>query len=113
MNTLTGLTGDAPIGLEHYLVVAALMFVFGLMACLMRRNAIGILIGIELILNASILNFMAFWRFHGGTTVEGPLFGLFIILLAASEAAIALAILLNMFFNFGSIDVDRAGQMKR
>ena len=82
-----------------------------------RRNAIGILIGIELILNAAILNFMAFWRFRGGQdadpTLAGPMFGVFIIILAACEAAIALAILLNLYFNFGSVEVDTMHQMKR
>jgi NADH-quinone oxidoreductase subunit K len=105
-------------GLQTYLMVAALLFVFGLVACVSRRNAIGILIGIELILNAAILNFMAFWRFggmvsEGPNALAGPMFGIFIILLAACEAAIALAVLLSLFFNFGSVDVDSIRQMKR
>lgn len=113
-----GLSGSTPVGLEAYLLVAALLFVFGLVACMARRNAIGILIGIELILNAAILNFMAFWRFNGGPTagddaLVGPLFGVFIVVLAACEAAVALAILLSLYFNFGTIEVDSIKQMNR
>lgn len=111
-----GLTTAQPTGLEVYLVASAILFVLGVMACLMRRNAIGILIGIELILNAGILNFMAFWHFRGGLDTDaalaGPMLGVFMIILAACEAAIALAILLNLYFNVGSVEVDKAHQMK-
>jgi NADH-quinone oxidoreductase subunit K len=105
-------------GLQTYLIVAALLFVFGLTACVARRNAIGILIGIELILNAAILNFMAFWRFSGSPVqgegaFAGPLFGIFIIILAACEAAVALAVLLSLYFNFGTVEVDSIRGMKR
>jgi NADH-quinone oxidoreductase subunit K len=113
-----GLTAGAPVGLEPYLVVAALLFVFGLVACMARRNAIGILIGIELVINAAILNFMAFWHFGGGgaaggAALAGPMMGVFLIVLAACEAAIALAILLSLYFNFGTIEVDAVHQMER
>jgi NADH-quinone oxidoreductase subunit K len=116
--TYIGLGGGAPVGLYAYLVVAALLFVFGLIACMARRNAIGILIGIELILNAAILNFMAFWRFGGGVTegpgaMAGPMFGVFIIILAACEAAVALAVLLNLYFNFGTVEVDSIHKLNR
>ena len=99
-----------------YLLVSALLFTFGLIAAISRRNAIGILIGIELILNAAVLNFMAFWRFGGGDgsgTLAGPMFGIFVIILAACEAAVALAILLSLYFNFGTVEVDSIRQMKR
>jgi len=112
-----GLAPGQPAGLHLYLLVAAVLFVLGLLACTTRRNAIGILIGIELMLNAAILNFMAFWHFRGGLKADpemsGPMMGLFLIVLAACEAAIALAILLNLYFNFGSIEVDSVKQMKR
>jgi NADH-quinone oxidoreductase subunit K len=113
-----GLTPGQPAGLHLYLIVAAILFVLGLVACMARRNAIGILIGIELILNAAILNFMAFWRFRGGMETDaaamaGPMFGIFAMILAACEAAIALAILLNLYFNFGTVEVDSVHQMKR
>ena len=111
-----GVIATHPTGLPVYLIVAAILFVLGLMACMLRRNAIGILIGIELILNAAILNFMAFWRFRGGLDADpamsGPMFGLFAIVLAACEAAVALAILLNLYFNFGSVEVDKIRRMK-
>lgn len=118
MLTSIGLGGAAPVGLYAYLIVAAMLFVFGLIACMARRNAIGILIGIELILNASILNFMAFWRFGGGATegvgaMAGPMFGVFIIILAACEAAVALAVLLNLYFNFGTVEVDSIHKLNR
>ena len=106
-----------PAGLRLYLIVAAALFTLGLVACMARRNAIGILIGIELILNAAILNFMAFWHFRGGLatdpTMAGPIMGVFLIVLAACEAALALAILLNLYFNFGTVEVDSVHQMKR
>lgn len=116
--TSWGLSAAMPVGLHAYLLVAAVLFVFGLIACMARRNAIGILIGVELIINAAIINFMAFWRFSGSsmtgeTGMVGPLFGVFLILLAACEAAVALAILLSLYFNFGTIEVDSIHQMER
>lgn len=106
-----------PAGIHLYLLAAAALFCLGLTACMVRRNAIGILIGIELLLNATILNFMTFWHFRGGLAADGalsgPVMGIFIIILAACEAAIALAILINLYFNFGSVEVDRAQHMKK
>lgn len=113
-----GLSSAVPVGLHAYLLVAAVLFGFGLIACTTRRNAVGILIGIELVLNAAILNFMAFWRFGGSITegdgaLGGPVVAVFVIVLAACEAAIALALLLNLYFNIGSVEVDEAGEMRR
>jgi len=114
--TSAGFSSTQPVGLLWYLTVAAILFVLGLTACMARRNAIGILIGLELILNAAILNFMAFWHFGQSTTndtsMAGPMMGIFIIVLAACEAAVALAILLNLYFNFGSVEVDKANRMR-
>lgn len=112
-----GLSSAAPVGLTPYLFVAAVLFALGVAAVVARRNAIGILIGIELILNAAILNFMAFWRFggmvaEGSGAMAGPIVGIFTIILAACEAAVALAILLSLYFNFGTIEVDSIRQMK-
>ena len=114
---ILGLTSTAPAGLGAYLVIGAALFCLGLAACMARRNAIGVLIGIELILNSAILNFMAFWRFGGMAlsgegAAAGPIMGLFVIVLAACEAAIALAVLLNLYFNFGTIEVDLVHEMK-
>ena len=108
--------GANPVGLEAYLIVAALLFCLGLVACMARRNAIGILIGIELILNAANLNFIAFWRFSGAAytgaqAFDGPIFAVFIIILAACEAAVALGIVINLFHNFGTVEVDTINRM--
>ncbi|MCD6386529.1 NADH-quinone oxidoreductase subunit NuoK [Candidatus Sumerlaeota bacterium] len=100
------------VGLIHYLIVAAILFVLGLIAIISRRNAVGVLIGVELVLNAANLNFVAFSR-YAERGIEGQIFVIFIILLAACEVAVALAIVINLFANLGAIDVDRAGRMKR
>lgn len=109
-----------PIGLNHYLLLGAVLFVLGVIGVLARRNAIGILISIELMLNAVNVNLIAFSRFSPnsqsvlGTThgLSGQVFALFIIILAACEAAIALAIIINVFNSFGSIDVDEADTLR-
>lgn len=91
------------IGLTHYVVVATILFVLGLLTVATRRNAVAILMGVELILNGASLNFVAFAKYtHGG--IAGQVFSLFIILLAAAEACIALAILLAIFRNFKNVD---------
>jgi NADH:ubiquinone oxidoreductase subunit K len=105
------------IGLQHYLIVAAILFVSGLLTILVKRNAIGILMGVELILNAANVNLVAFNRFSWAGTQASPLlsgqiFAVFVIVLAAAEAAVALAIFLNFYNNFSSIDVERAQNLK-
>lgn len=99
------------IGLVHYLVVAAALFGFGLLTVVTRKNAVGILLGVELLLNAAALNFVAFEHFVAGD-VGGQVFTVFIIVLAASEAAIALAIVLAVFRNFRTIMADRLTTMR-
>ena len=104
LSFLVGGPAALSVGLTHYLVVAAALFVLGLLTVATRRNAVAILMGVELILNGASLNFVAFSKFtHGGVT--GQVFSLFIILLAAAEACIALAILLAIFRNFKDVDV--------
>ena len=113
------------IALEHYLVLGALLFVCGLLTILLKRNAIGILIGVELILNAANVNLVAFNRYAhgiggagsagaGGATpaLDGQIFAVFVIVLAAAEAAVALAIFLNFYNNFSTIDVEKAQLLK-
>lgn len=100
-----------PVGLYHYLVVSALLFSFGIYAVTTRRNAIAVLLGIELILNSANINFVAFARF-GIFSMDGQIFALFIIIMAAAEAAVALAIVLNIYNNFKSINVDEASSLK-
>ena len=84
------------IGLQHYLLLAALLFVCGLLTILVKRNAIGILMGVELILNAANVNLVAFSRFGAGN-LQGQLFAVFVIVIAAAEVAVALAIILTLY----------------
>ncbi|MBI1825481.1 MAG: NADH-quinone oxidoreductase subunit NuoK [Planctomycetes bacterium] len=100
------------IGLTHYLVVAAVLFCGGLFTMMTKRNAVGILIGVELVLTSSILNFVAFDRYLGKGRVDGQITGLFIIVLAAAEAAIAVAICINVYKNLSTVDVDRATRLQ-
>lgn len=99
------------IGLIHYLTVAAAMFGLGLLTVMTRKNAVGILLGVELILNAAALNFISFEHFVVGG-VAGQVFVTFIIVLAASEAAIALAIVLMVYRNVRSIMADRLTSLR-
>jgi NADH:ubiquinone oxidoreductase subunit K len=91
--------------LQHYLLVGAILFAAGLYTILTRRNAVSILMGIELILNGANVNFVAFGR-YAPAAVPGGVFVVFIILIAAAEAAVALAIILGIYKNFGTTDVD-------
>jgi NADH-quinone oxidoreductase subunit K len=93
------------VGLVHYLAVGLVLFCLGLFCVLTRRNAIGVLMGVELILNAANVNFIAFSRFSVGG-YDGQVFSIFVIMLAAAEAAIALAIVLGIYRRQRSIDVE-------
>ena len=99
------------IGLLHYLVVAAILFGFGLFCIMTRRHAVGILLGVELILNAAALNFVAFEHFVAGG-VTGQVVTVFIICLAASEAAIALAIVLQVYRAHRTIHADQIRELR-
>ena len=91
------------IGLNHFLVLSAVIFTVGLFTVATRRNAVAVLMGVELILNAAALNFVAFSHYVEGG-INGQVFAVFVIVLAAAEAAIALAIVLAIFRAFHSID---------
>ncbi len=94
----------SPVPLHWYLAVAFLLFVLGLLVVLSRRNLIYILMGVELILNASSLVFVAFGSYRGAKgLLDGTVIGTFIVVLAAAEATIALAIVLNIFGTFHSV----------
>jgi len=93
------------ITLMHFLTVGAVLFCAGVTTVLARRNAVGILIGLELILNAANVNLVAFERFGPGS-LRGTVFAIFVLAIAAAEAAIALAIILNVFDTRDEIDVD-------
>lgn len=99
------------IGLTHYLVLAAILFSLGMFVVLTRRNAISILLGVELILNSASLNYVAFSHFSTGR-VDGQIYSIFIIMLAAAEAAIGLAIVLAIFQIFHTIDVEATETLK-
>ena len=102
----------SPIGLEHYLLLGALLFVCGALCMAIKRNAIGVLMGVELVLNGASLNFVAFARFNPAFQVEGQIFALFTIVLAAAEAAVALAIVLNFYNNHTTVDIDTAEELR-
>lgn len=106
-----------PVGVAHYMIVGAVLFVCGVLCMATKRNVLGILMGIELVLNGANVNFIAFGspylRNDAGTIgLDGQLMSLFVIVLAAAEAAVALAIALNFYNSFNSIDVDRADQLQ-
>jgi NADH-quinone oxidoreductase subunit K len=99
------------IGLFHYLFTAAMLFTIGVFGIFVnRRNIIILLMSIELILLAVNINLVAFSRYLGN--VEGQIFAMFVLTVAAAEAAIGLAILVTFFRNRGDIAVDNASQMK-
>ncbi len=100
------------IGLHHYLLLGALLFVCGAVCMATKRNAIGVLIGVELVLNGATVNLVAFAHFNPAFQVEGLIFALLVIVLAAGEAAIALAIVLNFYNNHLTVDVDTAEELK-
>jgi len=110
--------GPFHIGLYHYLIVSILLVSAGIAAILTKRNAIGILIGVELILNAAGVNLVAFNKFvwavgkDNAPAIDGQMFAVFVVVLAAAEAAIALAIFLNFYNNFSSIDVERGHELQ-
>lgn len=105
-----------PIGASHFMVVGAVMFVCGVVCMATKRNALGVLMGIELVLNGANVNFVAlssqFLSVGPGLGLDGQLIALFVIVLAAAEAAVALAITLNFYNNHSTVDVDRADELK-
>lgn len=97
--------------LNSYLIVGAVLFVCGVICMATKRNGIGVLMGVELVLNGANINFVAFSK-HSALQLDGQVFAVFVIVLAAAEAAVALAIALNFYNNHLSIDVDRANKLK-
>ena len=104
-----------PVSVSHYLAVGAVLFVLGVVCMATKRNALGMLMGIELVLNGANLNFVAFgskFLRKDSLGLDGELMALFVIVLAAAEAAVALAIALNYYNNHSTIDVDQADELK-
>ena len=98
-------------GLEAYLAVSVALFAMGVICIISRRNILYVLFGIEMILNAASINFAAFNYFNGGG-LEGRVFVVFIIILAAAESAIALAIVLNVFQLMHSVKPSEADSLR-
>lgn len=101
------------VGLTPFLVVSAFLFACGAVCVATKRNAIGVLMGVELILNAANVNLVAFARFNPAFRLDGQVFALLVVVLAAAEAAVALAIILNFYNNHATVDVDEATDLKR
>jgi len=100
------------IPLEWYLMLSAVLFCIGIFGVLSRRNAIAILMGIELMLNAANINLVAFGRFIHPTVLTGHVFAIFVITVAAAEAAVGLAIIISVYRNIEHINVDKINVMK-
>jgi NADH:ubiquinone oxidoreductase subunit K len=99
------------IGVQHYLVVSAALFALGLLGVLTRRNAVNVLMGVELILNSANLNLVAFSRYGQGN-LQGQLFAVFVIVIAAAEVAVALAIVLTMYRLRRTPNLDEADALR-
>lgn len=99
------------IHLTSYLILAAILLVLGVTIIISKRNAIAMLIGVEFILNAAALNLVAFSRYGIGA-LSGQTAALFVIVLAAAEAVVALAIFLNFYHTIATVDIDRGDQLK-
>jgi NADH-quinone oxidoreductase subunit K len=99
------------VGLYHYLFISTILFSLGIFGIVTRKNAVMVLMGVELILNAANINFVAFAR-YGNFGLQGQLMALFVIILAAAEAAIALAIVLNIYKVFSSVNIDEIDRLK-
>jgi NADH-quinone oxidoreductase subunit K len=125
MNALYGAVADPlfanlltePVGVAHYMAVGAVLFTAGVMSMAVKRNLLGVLMGVELVLNGAIVNFVAIGSPYlrgddASIGLDGQLMALFAIVLAAAEAAVALAIALNYYHTVGSVDVDQATQLR-
>ena len=101
------------LALGHYLALGAVLFCISVAGIILnRKNVIILLMSIELMLLAVNINFVAFSQYLPGRGLDGSVFALFVILLAAAEAAVALAIIIGIYQNFGRVDVDQADLMK-
>jgi NADH:ubiquinone oxidoreductase subunit K len=103
---------NSGIPLEFFLVLSTIMFFVGIYGFLTRRNLITILMSVELILNSVNINFMTFNRYLFPHKLEGMFFSLFIIAVAAAEAAVAIAIIINIYRRFATINVEDVDEMK-
>jgi NADH-quinone oxidoreductase subunit K len=100
------------IPLGHYLILAGILFAIGLAGALTRRNAIIVLIAIEVMFNAAILNLIAFWHYRHFEALTGQIFAIFAISIAAAESAIGLALVIAIYRHYRSVDVDEMKALK-
>lgn len=98
--------------LSHFLILSAILFCLGLFGALTRRNAVGILMSIELILNAANINFIAFNKFLGPADALGQIFAVMVIAIAASSAVVGLALIITVYRNAKTIFMDKINLMK-
>ena len=101
------------IPLSWYLIVAAVLFCIGIYGVLARRNAVGILMGVELMLNAVNINLVAFWRYLNPTDVAGQAFALFVLVVAAAEAVVGMALIISVYRNRTDIDAENINLLKQ
>jgi NADH-quinone oxidoreductase subunit K len=101
------------IPLSWYLIVAAILFCIGIYGVLARRNAVGILMGVELMLNAVNINLVAFWRYLNPADVAGQAFALFVLVVAAAEAVVGLALIISVYRNRTDIDAENINLLKQ
>jgi len=99
-----------PVGLPHFLILSAALFCLGLLAVITKKNAVTVLMGVELIINAANINFIAFSRYVDND-LDGQMFGVFVIIAAAAGAAVALAIVLNIYQRMKSVNLDEADSL--
>ena len=97
--------------LAHFLIVSAILFALGIYGIVTRKNAILVLMGLELVLNAANINLIAFSRYTG-LSLDGQVAAVFVIILAAAEAAIALAIVLNIYNRFQTVNIDEVSHLR-
>ena len=100
------------ITLQHYLLLSAALFSLGIFGVLTRKNAVNVLMGIELILNSANINLIAFSR-YSSAGLDGQMFAVFVIVVAAAEVAVALAIVLTMYRLLKTVSLDRADTLRR
>lgn len=99
------------LGITHFLVLSAILFGLGLFAIITRRNAVLVLMGVELVLNSANINFVAFSKYNN-LNIDGHIAAIFVIMLAAIEVAVALAIVLNIYQNYKHINIDEFDKLK-
>ncbi len=100
------------IGIEQFMILSTLMFFIGVYGFLVRKNLITMLMSVELILNAVNINFVAFNKFYYPQNLQGHFFALFVIAIAATEVAVAIAIIISLYRKIRTIDVEEADEMK-